>query len=252
MGRDLGAGRGRGRPISTGPRGKWRCACGPGVQRLGQCRPAGPRLPGQVSACRGEGNDGRSSGGPGAASRQAPPRCPGARDARGLLLSGGSVGWEPAVPWTRAPCAMGCPSTYEPFWCGGSYARLATAVPRGCPSWCPWPSQAGGCTQNGGQEFFFCLSPRGWLSLGATRGSPRFPGDRRDCGAGLALARLRGAQERRAGRPHRRPTRGGRGRVPGRWGLQCRGGTPPAQSPPVLVAGQQAWWLGTTVPGAGC
>lgn len=70
------------------------------------------------------------------------PRMPRARGAWGQLLSGGSAGWEPAVPWTRAPCAMGCPSTYEPFWCWGSYAHL---VPRGCPSRCPWPSRAGGC-----------------------------------------------------------------------------------------------------------
>lgn len=131
----LGAGRGWGRPISTDPRAKWRCACGPGEQRLGWT--AGPRLPGQVSACRQEGRDARSGSGPGAASQQMPRRCPGLAVSGGGCCPGGGGGVQRGGSLRsrgpRAPCAMGYPSIYEPFWCWGSYACLAKAVPRGCP-----------------------------------------------------------------------------------------------------------------------
>lgn len=133
------------------------------------------------------------------------PRVPRAHGAQGQLLLGGSAGWEPAVPWTRAPCAMGCPSTCQPFCCWGSYARLATAVPRGCPLAVPLAEPGRWLQPNGGQQFSFHLSPQGWLFVGAARDSPRFPGNRGECGAGLVLARLHGAQETRAGRPQRRP-----------------------------------------------
>lgn len=67
--------------------------------------------------------------------------------------------------------------------------------------WYPWLSRASGCSRNGVQEFSFCLSPPRMAVLGAARGSPRFPGERRDCGAGLVLARLYGTHGRQAGRP---------------------------------------------------
>lgn len=119
------------------------------------------------------------------------PKMPRARGVRGRLLSrgGGGVqrGGSLRSRGPRAPCAMGYPSIYEPFWCWGSYACLAKAVPRGCPLLMPlaepgrWLRPKWG---GGGQEFSFRLSPRGWLFSGAARGSPRFLGDRRECRAG--------------------------------------------------------------------
>lgn len=176
--------------------------------------------------------------------------CPGdpqGSGARGAAAFGGSAGWEPAVAWSRAPCALGCPSACDPFWCWGSWARLATAVPRGRPSewprgWCPQPKRGPGA--------FPSSFPQGRLLRGR-RGEPQVPWGQEGLRAGLALAGLHGARERLAGRPRHRPTRCGEG--------QCRHGAvlaaavaTPAESPLVLVAGQRARWLGTTVPGAGC
>lgn len=110
-------------------------------------------------------------------------------------FSGGfSVGGNLRPRGPEHPVPWGGPSTSQPLRGWGSCGE---AEPRGCPSWCPWPSWAGGCSQIRGPELSFRLSPREWLFLGAARGTPGSLGTE-----GLRSGAGAGQEPRRgAGRP---------------------------------------------------
>lgn len=173
--------------------------------------------------------------------------CPGdpqGSGARGAAAFGGSAGWEPAVAWSRAPCALGCPSACDPFWCWGSWARLGHRGAEG-PSLGVAPGLAS-AAKTGAGSFSFQLSPRK-AAAGAPGGAPGSLGT--GGAAGRAAAGRAAWSPGETGRETApSPDSARRGTAPARRGPRCRGGHPGRVSsgargrPASSVAGHHRPW----------